>query len=240
MNFKPTIEDLFKMEITTLSPKETKILVDRVISSEDICHALETCLSSTHLFYKVGDICDAVFTRSLSSLAISSILDIDVKVQIIPLSLLDNALDKALLYLKKEIDTRGYVDLRGRWANAIENGAKMLHSLALHSNIPKERYAEILQAIEVCLLKNGHIYTGQESEIFSQTVKAMIERGLGSTPLNGWLASLATSSTSYNGRKNTLNFLKTLYFVFKKDNENLKIRLNIYENILKLQELTDF
>jgi len=240
MNFKPTIEDLFKMDISTLSQKETKILVDKVIGSEDICHALEICLDSTHLFYKVGDICDAVFTRSLSSLAISSILDMDEKVQTIPLSLLDHALDRVLLYSKREIDTRGYVDLRGRWANAIANGAKMLHSFALHPNIPKERYVEILQAIEVCLLKNGHIYTGQESEAFSQTIKTMIERGLGSTPLKSWLTTLVARAISYNGNKNTLNFLKSLYFVFKKDNENLKIRLNIYENILKLKELTDF
>ncbi|MDR2167835.1 MAG: DUF2785 domain-containing protein [Clostridiales bacterium] len=221
-------------------PIFTKLIDENILSEDDYVRILDICLDEEHLFYRLGEVCDGVFVRSLSALIISSILHANVKRNFLIPVVMDAILDKSLEYIDKEIDGRDYVEDMG-WAHAIAHGADILQALALNPQVPAARYSDILAAVESCLFKDAS-YFDLEGERLAGVIMAMLNRGMGSDVFHAWIAKIigrlaevyAAEGFTYKYHRNNVNitnFLKSLYFGLKKDGERTKLRVDIFQII---------
>lgn len=201
-----------------------KFINDAIIPKSKMLNILEICLDKEHLFYKIGEEkTDSVFTRSFSSLVIALILSNDDGTLLDAKKVVE--IKTAILeYLNKEKDTRGFVENKG-WAHSIAHGADMLTALVSHTHFNMDLLADVLSAIETCLLKDV-VYQDEEEERLIFAVEALLEKGMEKQMLMNWMNALSStlnkeqekngqSLAFYRSKINVTNFMKTLYFRLK-------------------------
>jgi len=227
-------------------PTFTKLIKEGFLTSEELSRTLTICLDDNHLFFGIEKESDAVFVRADSSSIISSLLEYNSAQTFLSLAELDEAIARILLYLMREEDGRSYVEGRG-WAHAVANGLDILAVLALNPDVPVQRFPEFLTVIESCIFKKV-AYFHHEGERAAAAVRAMMDRGMSLDALTAWMQQMATrltesfAASGFNykfqcNNVNLLNFLKSLYFNFKKDGARLKLRVEVYNCIKSLQTI---
>ncbi|MCL2350285.1 MAG: DUF2785 domain-containing protein [Defluviitaleaceae bacterium] len=217
-----------------------------IIKPPELIRILDICLSEDYLYKNLGAISDDVFARSSASLIISTILEANAGRRFLSIPILDATCDRILEYITLENDTRGFVEGKG-WAHAIAHAADMLQSLVSNTQIPTDKYPDVLGVIQNCLFKDA-TYIDQEDERLVTVVKTMMQKGLESAVLERWVLLLHSkihniyqdaggfTYTYHRANVNVCNFLKSLYFSFKTDGERLKLRVFIFDNIKQLQK----
>ncbi|MGD6775189.1 DUF2785 domain-containing protein [Sutcliffiella horikoshii] len=201
-----------------------KLINGGIIPQSKMLNILERCLDEEHLLYKIGEEnTDSVFTRSFSSLVVALILANDDGTFIDAKRLLE-VKTTIFEYLNKEKDIRGFVVNKG-WAHSIAHGADMLTALVSHEQFQMNLLADVLKAIETCLLKNV-VYQDEEEERLIFAVEALLENGMEKQVLMSWIKDLSStlnkeqevggqSLSFYRSKINVTNFMKTLYFRLK-------------------------
>ncbi len=199
-----------------------KLITQNMLTSLQEQHILAACLDEEHLFYKIGETeTDSVFTRSFSALVIALQLNKDRVAGTLPEELVEQALSSSILYLQKEVDTRGFVDGKG-WAHSIAHGADLLTAAIKHPSFSMDLADSCLAAIQCCLYKEA-IYIDDEDERLVFAVEALLEKGMSESvlkklahQLSGRLDELhkgdGFSIGYFNKRRNVVSFLRSLYF----------------------------
>lgn len=203
----------------------TRFILNDYLSEDTLTDIFNRCFSDEYLFYNLGHTeDDSVFTRSFSSLVIALILYKDQQKRFLQDKMIHQAFEKAVHYLRKEKDLRGYIDEQKGWAHSIAHGADMMSQFASHPAVsPEIQFPYILETISACILKKEQVYTDEEDERLILIIEKMIKRGLSEKQLLFWTEELisqyqkleskrSSSFRPYCLRTNLLNFLKTLYF----------------------------
>ncbi|MCL2235177.1 MAG: DUF2785 domain-containing protein [Defluviitaleaceae bacterium] len=224
-------------------PTLSKMVSRDILSEKEFSRLLRACLDENNLFHGLGEKgTDSVFTRAFSSLILYTLLEANSKKQVLSVPEVDNAFEQILQYTEKEMDTRGFVEGKG-WAFAIAHAADMLQCLVQTPLITMERFPDILAAVKSCLFKEGPYIDG-EIDRLAMVAKLIMEKGFAANTLESWLQSLVISVSElraeegmsykfYRINTNVMNFLRSLYFAFKKDGDRVKLRVSIYQLIKK-------
>ncbi len=180
---------------------------------------LESCMSRSHLFYRVGENKgDGVFTRSFSALVIAEIVKHEQEWE---RGQYEGVLNSCVKYLEKEQDVRGYVENKG-WAHSIAHGADLLVALVEHSQFRKDDATLFLQAVRDAFWKED-VFTDDEEERLSFVIEALLKRDVAPSTVTKWVketfASLESlwndapfSISAFRIRTNVLHFMKALFF----------------------------
>ncbi|MCL2855001.1 MAG: DUF2785 domain-containing protein [Defluviitaleaceae bacterium] len=224
-------------------PTLHKMISSGVLSDKEFSRVFRICLDDDYLFNGLGQAgTDTVFIRAFSALMLFTLLNDNIAKQRLSVPEVDNAFERILHYAEKEADTRGFVEGKG-WAFAIAHAADMLQCLVQTPFITAEKFPQILRAVKICLFKEGPYIDG-EIDRMATVAKLMMERGFPTDALEGWMLSLAegveemmaeegASYRHFRINANVSNFLRSLYFQFKKDGDRLKLRVSIFEIIKK-------
>ncbi|MGM0844696.1 MAG: DUF2785 domain-containing protein [Bacillota bacterium] len=192
------------------------------LSVNSLRRLLSVSLDDNHLFYKIGErSTDTVFTRSFSSLAAALVLKKDTKSQRLPKEEITEGIEKSVLYLKAERDTRGFVHGKG-WAHSIAHGADLLAASIGHPHFPKRMISDCLAAIASCYEKEA-VYMDDEDERLIFAVESLLLKGMSKQQLLEWIQSMNQNLKSqfeetgysvpfFKRKKNFSDFLKSLYF----------------------------
>jgi len=222
-------------------PLLVKIIESDILSPERLNHIMETCLDERHLFYRLGERGDSVFMRSFSSLAIAALLTADAEKPFLDRDIFSTITDKIIWYIEGETDTRGYVEEKG-WAHSIAHSADMLMALVKNPSFSPNKFSSILNAIENCIFKENAAYVDGEDERLIVSIKTMIDKGLSDDVLDNWICRIskkledvhAAEGFSYKYYRNMMNlnnFMKSLYFRFKRDKTKMGIRVLLFDKM---------
>ncbi|MCL2171165.1 MAG: DUF2785 domain-containing protein [Defluviitaleaceae bacterium] len=200
-----------------------------------LLNILETALDDNHLFHNIGNRGDdTVFTRSFSALAAAAVLHADARRDFLSQGDFDKMALRILRYLPLENDTRGYVSGKG-WAHSIAHGADLLVELVRNPKFANGDFVKILDAIKSCLFKSRAYSNLEDARLFAPILAAYEFRGLMDSGLCKWLSALcADLAKIYNQeghtyqyhriRINLTNFLKTIYFEYRINNQKIELR----------------
>ncbi|MCL2621179.1 MAG: DUF2785 domain-containing protein [Defluviitaleaceae bacterium] len=230
-----------ELRYDVMYPILNKLISKNVLSEKEFSRLLKLCLDEQRLFYNLGQKGDdSVFTRAFSSLTLYILLDANRKKQVFSVPEIDNAFERILQYAEREVDTRGYVEGKG-WAFAVAHTADMLQALVQNPLITQENYRDILGAVKSCLFKEGP-YVDGEIDRLATVAKLIMEKGFVTDALEAWMKSLVVAVDEIKEKEgatyqhfrinaNVNNFLRSLYFQFKKSGDRVKLRVSIFELI---------
>lgn len=185
-------------------------------------YIIKTCLDMNHLFFNIGQADDdSVFTRSFSSLVIALILEKDRQDNFLSKDIILNAIESSIIYLQKEEDTRGYVEVKG-WAHSIAHGADLLVESIKHPLFDVNLANECLETIGICLLKEAS-YVDDEEERLIFAIEALLDKGIDEVVIEKWILNLSSALSVilnqdgfalpfFRKKTNLCNFMKALYF----------------------------
>ena len=201
-----------------------------IISADKMKQILETCMSGTHLFYRIGEKdTDSVFTRAFSSLIISVAFCMHDETPFLTAGELQSIKQTVLRYIDQEKDYRGYVDGKG-WAHAVAHIADALCNIAgcdkaadaPEYSIGREGLLEVLQAVKTLVCNNETVYATEEDERLAVAVMVVIwNEVLTIEELIDWIDGFNMSDNEWwNGSVpadyyrhiNCKNFMRSLYF----------------------------
>ncbi|WP_214710496.1 DUF2785 domain-containing protein [Exiguobacterium sp. s55] len=152
------------------------IIEDEHLTNEQLTNLFNTTLKY-HLFHGIGETAsDTVFTRAFSTLLIALILYRDRQQRFLSEPNLEMLKAKLLAYLDCEIDTRGYVPIKG-WAHAIAHVADAFDELVLHPHLDETEFGEILEALWDKVMFPT-VYLHDEDERLLNPIFALLERGM--------------------------------------------------------------
>ncbi len=180
---------------------------------------LNTTLNQNHLFFGLGERdTDSVFTRSFSILlAVLPIYNHRLTPIFTPHEI-RTTLDRVLEYFTREIDLRGYVEVKG-WAHAVAHTADLLDEFAQCEEIDSDDLLRILDAIKAKLLAADVVFVAEEDERLAFAVLSLFGRGtLLERDLEAWIKSFAPIERIGEWRTRHINikhFLRSLYFQAK-------------------------
>ena len=226
-------------------PTMMRAIEEDTIAAEQMLHMLDTCLDERHLFFKLGESgSDSVFMRSFTSLVIVGLLNSNAKNKFIEDAVYFTAMDKIILYINLEKDTRGYVEDKG-WAHAVAHGADMLLSLVKNPTFSSSHFLRVLDSILGCVFKEAAYIDGEDERLIN-VIMAMIDLGLSDAQLEDFVAKVFAKLESiyeadgftyafYRNLINATNFMKTFYFKLKSDNVGIGLRVHIYAKIREMQ-----
>lgn len=180
---------------------------------------LSTTLDQAHLFFGLGERdTDSVFARSFSILlAVLPIYNHRLTPIFTPHEI-RTTLDRVLDYFAREVDLRGYVEVKG-WAHAVAHTADLLDEFAQCEEIDRDGLLRILDAIKAKLLAADVVFVAEEDERLAYAVLSLFGRGvLIERDLEPWLKSFAPIERVGEWRVRHINvkhFLRSLYFQAK-------------------------
>ena len=131
---------------------------------------------------------DTVFTRAFTSLYIAYIVIMDEDLELLTQDQYMLALDKAVEYMQREVDRRGFVMGKG-WAHAPAHGADLLCALASSTKFPMEYAGKILECIKFHITSQDSFIHGEESRM-AAIVPILLEKGYNSAALESWLEGM--------------------------------------------------
>ena len=189
---------------------------------------------------------DTVFLRAFSVLFLAEIIHNDNKDPKLDKKTIDDLLEKALLYLKKEKDPRGYIPIKG-WAHALAHTADVLLVLAKNQHTDTGQHLRILNEITEKLTNSSDwVYIHGEDDRLSAAVLTIFQRGLlDINAIQEWLFSFTgawegawTDEEQTRAFFNIRNFLRSLYLQVVTEDElphQDKLESLILESIQKLR-----
>ncbi|MCL2421183.1 MAG: DUF2785 domain-containing protein, partial [Defluviitaleaceae bacterium] len=159
------------------------------LSDADCARMLDVYLRDSHLFNGLGSQGDdSVFWRSFSSLCVGYLAEIDGDRDFLSTDQYMAALKKAIEYMEKEVDRRGFVAGKG-WAHAVGHGADMLCGFIKSPKFPMALADDILKCTALHIV-SGHSYTDGEERRLSAILLALMEKGLDEAAVKAWLERL--------------------------------------------------
>ncbi|HET7377051.1 MAG TPA: DUF2785 domain-containing protein [Anaerolineae bacterium] len=171
-----------------------------------------------HLFYRIGEKeTDSVFTRTFSMLSIVLPLFVHRRSTFLSPDDVRSTLAKALDYLAKEKDWRGYIDGKG-WAHAAAHSADVLDELAQCNEIERGGLLQILEAIRTTMSIDAAVFTHEEDERMAYATLSLIGRGLLiERDIEPWIRSFAPIEEAGGVRDvyrrvNVKTYLRCLFF----------------------------
>ncbi|MEO6713630.1 MAG: DUF2785 domain-containing protein [Mycobacteriales bacterium] len=165
----------------------------------------------------------SVLLRSFSALVLTEVIARDSVSSFLDETEVHQLLDRSLVYLAAEQDTRGYVDGLG-WAHAGAHAADLLAAFAQHPHVGLDQLARVLEGIAAKVkAPSDFIFMDDEDERFAAAVLDVLDRRLLPTVAVGaWAEGIAKPqhrdwTTSFRerrenvARQNARNFLRTFY-----------------------------
>lgn len=223
------------------------LLSENLLTSPQLQYLFNTVTSEAYLYFQIGDEhTDSVFTRSFSALLIAGILAKDTELLVLDDEGLDNFFKKIGRYLLLENDTRGHVEGKG-WAHSIAHGADLATTTIKHPKFNLQYAPSILHALKLVSWKDV-VFTNDEEERLVNIVEALLNRGYSEDALIEWaeqvfdkfemhLLTQGYNEHFFSGRTCTLNFMKTLFFALKMNNQAPKLQNTLYGQIAKWLKL---
>lgn len=223
------------------------LLSENLLTSYQLQYLFDTVTSEAYLYFQIGDEhSDSVFTRSFSALLIAGILAKDTELLVLEDEGLDNFFKKIGRYLLLEQDTRGHVEEKG-WAHSIAHGADLATTTIKHPKFNLQYAPSILHALKLVSWKDV-VFTNDEEERLVNIVEALLNRGYSEDALIEWaeqvfdkfemhLLTQGYNESFFSGRTCTLNFMKTLFFALKMNNQAPKLQNTLYGQIAKWLKL---
>ncbi|RXJ04264.1 DUF2785 domain-containing protein [Anaerobacillus alkaliphilus] len=248
--YQPT-DDLIELMLNNIGTNDSELrdkliystfskwVQENSINSKQAYYILDRCLSTSHLFFCIGEENnDSVFKRSFSSLLIACLMNKDHEAMLLTEKQFANVFDKSVVYLNSEKDTRGFVDEKG-WAHAIAHGADLLDACVKHPMYSSEFHKITLETISSCLF-HGVIFIDDEDERLVSVINTLIDKGIEDEMLERWIDNISKklkeihnveeySLKFYRTKTNIMNFYKTLYFSLPSEKHYLRNRIE--ENI---------
>lgn len=200
-----------------------------VFTKDELRKIVEISLDDKHLFYRIGEVGDFVFTRSFSVLVLALVLYKHREDKYFSKDNIKDIFTKVTEYIKEEKDLRGYIEEKG-WAHSMAHGADALEELAKCSEVKKQDLIKILGIIQDKISVNYYGFIHEEDERMVTAVIAIINREeIDEEEVEVWIGKffeiLEKGEFTENLIKyfNIKNFLRSLYFRLLKDssNENL-------------------
>jgi hypothetical protein len=217
-----------------------KMIVDKVLSQEEIKELLEVSLSDKHLFYKVGEKeDDSVFNRAFTVLIIRLIMyyQNNYGEDLLSEEELIRVFNDFIKYVRQERDLRGYDKDKG-WAHAIAHSGDALRTFAYCKYIGHVQLIEILEVIKEKVDVSYYVYINEECERLVSAVINVIERNeLSEEEIISWIRSFEELEKpdkfpeEHYWRENVKNLLRSLYFRLKFRKGSDKI-INEIEKVL--------
>jgi len=202
-----------------------------VISTDQMKQILNTSLSDTHLFFRIGEKdTDSVFTRSFSALLINVALCVHDERPFLSVKEIHEIKEIVFQYISQEKDYRGYVDGKG-WAHAVAHIADALLTIAGVEKaidvdgaycIGREGLLEVLQAVKALVCNKEYVYATEEDERLVTAFMVVTDHKILTTEeLINWIDSFnmadneywkGTMPDDYYLHVNRKNFMRSLYF----------------------------
>ncbi|MCD5323320.1 MULTISPECIES: DUF2785 domain-containing protein [Pontibacillus] len=200
-------------------PAFGRLIQEGRLHKDQVDKILETCLSESHLFYRIGEQKgDGVFTRSFSALVIAEVVHSDQGWKRERYEQILNAVGE---YLKEEQDMRGYVQGKG-WAHSMAHGADLLVALVEHTQFRQKDANLFLQAVQNAFWKE-YAFTDDEEERLAFVIEALLQKGVAPSIITKWVKeTFVKLDAEWNARPfaipvfrirtNVLHFMKALFF----------------------------
>ncbi|MCL2372716.1 MAG: DUF2785 domain-containing protein [Defluviitaleaceae bacterium] len=208
------------------------------LSNDNLAEMLTVYLSPSHLFNGLGrQNDDTVFWRSFSSLAVGYLVETDGERDFLSQEEYMAALQKAVEYMRREVDRRGFIKDKG-WGHAVAHGADMLCGIARNPKFPIEAAREFLECIKTHITCQQAFTDGDERRL-AAVIPALLEKGLSEAALQDWIESLTPSiiAEPYTNEQflgvrvlfTIKTFLLALYFILDEGNGDLRKFIKEYE-----------
>ena len=165
----------------------------------------------------------SVLLRSFSALLLSEVVERDAEEAFLTAGEVHQLLDRSLVYLAAEQDTRGYVDGLG-WAHAGAHAGDLLAAFARHPRTGLDQLLRIVEGIGAKVkAPSDFVFMDDEDERLAAAVLDVLDRGLlPVVAVGAWAEGIAKPqhrdwTTSFLDRRenvarqNARNFLRTLY-----------------------------
>jgi len=201
-------------------------MTEDILTNEELRKLLNIATDDNHLFYKIGNIDDSIFTRTFSVLLVAVAIYRHRSKKYLSESELKDVLNKVLKFYDKDRDVRGYLDDDKGWAHGAAHGADALDELARCEEIDYEGLKEILDSIYRKININYYSYVHQEDERMVTAVVAVFERKvIEEDEIIKWIRSF--KDVKYQNkypedmilRVNNKCFLRSLYFRLAKTSD---------------------
>lgn len=172
----------------------------------------------------IGDVgTPSVLLRSFSVLLLTEVISRDSDASFLQAAEAHQLLDRALIYLAAEQDTRGYVDGLG-WAHAGAHAADLLAAFARHPHTGLDQLVRILEGIGAKVkAPSDFVFMDDEDERLAAAVLDVLDRELlPVVAVGAWAEGIAKPqhrdwTTAFLDRRenvarqNARNFLRTFY-----------------------------
>lgn len=199
------------------------IKMDRLRAGE-LRSLLDACLSSSHLFYRIGESgTDSVYARSFSALVVALIINAHRRGPFLSDNELYNVKARIENYLVSERDVRGFVEGKG-WAHAAAHAADALDELARCDSFSSpDDMRDILAAVKARVETDYYAFIHEEDErLVTAVVGVMGRKILDDDSIVQWLESFCETRriTRYPEdlylRANIKSFFRSFYFRLSK------------------------
>jgi len=224
-----------------------RLVDEKLLSKEEYATLFDGSL--TNLFKSLGSKDDdLVFTRSFSSLYLAYFADKDEALDLLTQEQYMLLLNKAIDYMQKEVDRRGYVMGKG-WAHAPAHGSDLLCCLVENPKFPIEYTDKILDCIKFHITSQDSFAAGEERRL-ARVIPSLMEKGLSIDALQNWIKSMlpqiSNEIVQYTDAEfpythtlfNIKYFLYALYYIAGDNKKSAEIRPFIQEYEPKMWKLS--
>lgn len=194
----------------------------------------QTLIDDDHLLYRIDEANeDAVFTRSFSALALSTILHNHNERNYLSNEVQSDVIDKVKLYMSKEKDYRGFVTNKG-WAHSAAHVADVIGCFTANEQISFDKNMDLLSDFKDMFLSNTEVFTHNEDERIVSAFIILFKRlDFNEARVIEWIESIDKSKfvDSYPEdmytRINSKLLLRSLYFKLSDIENTEKIKAAI-------------
>ena len=164
-----------------------RLVEEKLLTKEEYTQLFEGSL--INLFKGLGSKDgDLVFTRSFSSLYLAYFADKDEELDLFTQEQYMLLLNKAIDYMQKEVDRRGYVMGKG-WAHAPAHGSDLLYYLGENPKFPIEYADKILDCVKFHVTSQDVFDAGEERRL-AGVIPPLMKKGLSIDSAQTWIKSM--------------------------------------------------
>ncbi|MBS4537260.1 DUF2785 domain-containing protein [Clostridium sp. D2Q-11] len=200
-----------------------KWIINDEFNKDELRKIVKIALDDEHLFYKLGEVGDSVFTRTFSVLVLALLVYKHREDNYLSKENINRIYNKVIKYIREEKDLRGYTEEKG-WAHGMAHGADVLDELAQCDELEKDNLIIILDDIQNKISINYHPYIYEEDERMVTAVMSILNRDLiDEEEILGWIENFSNilEEDEFTDKLikyfNIKNFLRSLYFRLLKD-----------------------
>jgi len=164
-----------------------RLVDEKLLTNEEYNQLFDGSL--TNLFKGLGSKGDdLVFTRSFSSLYLAYFAYRDEEHGLFTQEQYTLLLNKAIDYMQKEVDRRGYVMGKG-WAHAPAHGSDLLCNLVENPKFPIEYADKILDCLKFHITSQDSFDAGEERRL-ARVIPPLMKKGLSIDSAQTWIKSM--------------------------------------------------